>query len=159
LNVSSEALSNGDWTGFRTRSEAGNRTKKTIGGKQMNTVVRCAAVVAVVALIGFGAVGPAAAGERQAAKRGQLSFEGVISAIDFKARTVTVKKKDGTMKFQCAEDCKFYVEGVKEGAKLSHFKVGDKVEIYYSEQNGVLLAHRIAEKGAHADEKERREQR
>lgn len=123
----------------------------------MSKYLRCIGTVVSVAAITLAVALPAQAGERKAEKRGQLSFEGTISAIDFKARTVTVKKKEGTMKFECAENCKFFVKHVKESAKLSNLKVGDKVEVFYTEEGGSLVAHRIAERGSHADHKEKQQ--
>jgi len=114
------------------------------------------AVIALVALA-LGFCGTANAGEGKAAKRDQLSFEGTVSAVDLKAGTVTVKKKDGSMTFQVPAECKIFVERVKTSAKLSHLKVGDKVELYYVAEDGDLVAQRIAERGAQADHKEKRE--
>jgi len=125
----------------------------------MQQVKRVVSAIGVVTLALVCAVSVRGGEERKAEKRGQEYFGGTISAIDFKAQTVTVKKKDGVMTFRCASDCKFFAERVKEGAKLSDFKVGDKVEVYYTVANGEALCHRLAEKGSHADKKEKREEK
>src|SRR5690349_11289932 len=95
---------------------------------------------AVVATAVFGSAFVAKAGdiqqEKKAAKKGEEYFDGDVSAVDFKAGTVTVKKKDaGTMTFAAAQASKFYVKQKKEGAGLSDFKVGDKVEVWYAVNN------------------------
>lgn len=112
-------------------------------------------VTVAVAFVAFGtAVG---AGEKKeekkAAKRGEQYFGGVISSIDFAGRKVTVAKKDaGSMTFQCTDTTRFFVKQKRDMAALKDFKVGDKVEVYYDEDKGVLLCHRLVEEGA-KDEK------
>ena len=123
----------------------------------MQQLKRVVSAIGVVTLALFCAVSVRAGEERKAEKRGQEYFGGTVSAIDFKAQTVTVKQKDGSMTFRCASDSKFFVEHVKTGAKLTDFKVGDKVEVYYTVENGQPVCHRLAEKGSHADKKEKRE--
>src|SRR5437879_637339 len=71
------------------------------------------------------------AGEKKEEKKhpGEEYFEGHVSAIDPKAHTITVKKKDGTMAFTCAADCKYYAKEKKAGATFDDFKVGDHVNV------------------------------
>jgi Cu/Ag efflux protein CusF len=97
--------------------------------------------------------------EKKAAKKGEQYFDGTISAIDFKARSVTVSEKAGGMTFTCNDGTRFYAKQKKEGAKLDDFKVGDKVEVLYVVADGTPTVNRLAEKGAHADKKEKREEK
>lgn len=121
--------------------------------------VRCLTVVALVggmcALPKASLAGEGKA-EKKAAKEGEQYFEGEISAIDFKAKTVTVKEKAGSMTFTCADTTKCYAKQKKEGAKLEDFKVGDKVEVLYVVTAGTPTCRRLAEKGSHADKKEKK---
>jgi len=113
---------------------------------------------AVVATAVFGSAFVAQAGdtkeEKKAAKQGEEFFDGEVSAVDFKAGTVTIKKKDaGTMTFTAAQASKFYVKQKKTGAALTDFKVGDKVEVWYTVDKGTPTIHTLAEQGSHAEKK------
>ena len=112
--------------------------------------------VAVVALTLIPAV--QAAGEKKEEKKhpGQQYYDGKISAIDFKAKTVSIAKKEGSMTFSINDATKCFVEGKKEAAKLDDFKVGDKVNVLYQNVNGTLVASRLAEGGSNADAKEKK---
>ena len=119
---------------------------------------------AVVAATILGSAFVAQAGEnkeeKKAAKEGEEYLSGEISAVDFKANTVSVKKKDaGSMTFQSPASAKYYVKQKKEGATLSDFKVGDKVEVWYVVENGNPTVHRLGEEGAHAEKKARKEEK
>jgi|ERR1051326_496611 Cu/Ag efflux protein CusF len=95
--------------------------------------------------------------EKKAAKEGEQYYDGVISAVDFKANTVTVKKENaGTMTFTSGANAKFYARQKKEGAALTDFKVGDKVEVWYVVDNGTPTLHTLGEKGARAEHKEKK---
>ena len=116
---------------------------------------------AIMAAVVLGSVSVAHAGdnkqEKKAAKDGEEYYEGVISAVDFKANTVTVKKDEaGTMTFTSGAKTKFYARQKKEGAALSDFKVGDKVEVWYTVDAGTPTIHALGEKGAHAEHKEKK---
>ena len=100
-----------------------------------------------------------ASDEKKAEKKGQMLFEGQIASIDLPGKSVSVKKKDGTMTFQVTDATKIYAKGSKETVALGQLQAGEKVEIEYSEQNGKFVASRIAEKGVNADKIEKKEQK
>ena len=87
--------------------------------------------------------GKVAAAEKKVEKPKHQFFSGAIDAIDAKANTVTIKHKDDTKTFQCADKCKFVTEDKKPGATLSDFKVGDKVLVSYAEEDGKLVCLKI----------------
>jgi len=118
----------------------------------IRSIVRVVLAVAVAAGVWSAQAGE----EKKAAKEGKQFFEGVISAVDFKAGTVTVKEKAGTMTFQCTDVTKYYAKK-KEGAALTDFKVGDKVDVQYTVVGGTPTCSRLAEEGSHADKKEKKE--
>lgn len=118
--------------------------------------VAAAVVAAVVLSSALVAQAGEAKSEKRAAKEGKEYFEGVISSVDFKAKTVTVKKDDaGSMTFATGADAKFYPKQKKEGGALSDFKVGDKVEVWYTVDAGNPTLHTLGEKGARAEHKEK----
>jgi len=117
-----------------------------------------AAVVVAAAVVGSACLAHAGDNkqEKKAAKKGEEYFDGDVSAVDFKAGTVTIKKKDaGTMTFTVEQDSKFYVKQKKTGATLTDFKVGDKVEVWYTVSNGTSTIHTLAEQGSHVQKKEK----
>jgi len=70
-------------------------------------------------------------------------YTGLITAIDAKAGTVIIKKEGAESKtFKIGEKTK-YATADKKDAMLTDIKVGDKVTVWYSEEDGVLTAHRI----------------
>jgi Cu/Ag efflux protein CusF len=69
-------------------------------------------------------------------------YTGVIESIDVEKCTVVLKKKDETKTFSCTADCK-YKAGEKEGATLADFKVGDKVLVTYTEEDGKLICSKM----------------
>jgi Cu/Ag efflux protein CusF len=70
-------------------------------------------------------------------------YTGLITAIDAKAGTVIIKKEGAESKtFKIGEKTK-YATVEKKDAMLADIKVGDKVTVWYTEEDGVLTAHRI----------------
>jgi Cu/Ag efflux protein CusF len=69
------------------------------------------------------------------------AFTGEITAVDAKANSLTVKKKDESKTFK-TEGAKVRVVG-KEDATLADLKVGDKVLVVSVEENGALVAKKI----------------
>ena len=122
-----------------------------------NKIVRSLVAVSLAA-VAVTLIPAVRAGEKKEEKKhaGQEYFEGKVSAIDFKAKTVTIAKKEGNMIFAINDATKCFVEGKKDAAKLDDFKVGDKVNVLYKNVNGTLVASRLAEGGSHADEKEKK---
>ncbi|HVM60602.1 MAG TPA: DUF5666 domain-containing protein [Verrucomicrobiae bacterium] len=70
-------------------------------------------------------------------------YTGEVSAIDAKAGTVIVKKGEDSKTFKIGDKTK-YATADKKDAALADIKVGDKVTVMYTEEDGVLTAHRIA---------------
>lgn len=126
--------------------------KGWVGGMAVALVVAAALVAPRMAAAGENKE------EKKASKQGEEYFSGEINSIDFKAGTVAVKKKDsGSMTFQSATTTKYYVKQKKEGASMSDFKVGDKVEVWYVVENGTPTIHRLAEEGSHPEKKAKKE--
>jgi Cu/Ag efflux protein CusF len=69
-------------------------------------------------------------------------FTGLIESIDAKAETVIVKKDTTSKTFKIGEKTKYATADKKEAA-ITDIKVGDKVKVSYTEDNGVATAHRI----------------
>ena len=69
-------------------------------------------------------------------------FTGLIESIDAKAGTVVVKKCTESKSFKIVEKTKFATADKKEAA-IADIKVGDKVNVAYTEENGVATAHKI----------------
>lgn len=69
-------------------------------------------------------------------------FTGVIESIDAKAGTLILKKDTESKTFKVGEKTKYSTLDKKEAA-LADIKVGDKVKVAYTEENGVATAHKI----------------
>jgi Cu/Ag efflux protein CusF len=70
-------------------------------------------------------------------------YTGLITVIDAKAGTVIVKKEGAESKtFKIGEKTK-YSTADKKDAAITDIKVGDKVTVHYTEEDGVLMAHHI----------------
>jgi Cu/Ag efflux protein CusF len=92
-----------------------------------------------------------AEGEKKVEKPKQ--YTGEITKVD--ATSVTVKKKEGDEKtFSVAEKAKVAVPG-KEAGEISDLKVGDKVTVFFKEEAGKEVAHKIV----HADAKPKKEKK
>ncbi len=83
---------------------------------------------------------PAPAPKPEKAKR--QAFTGLIESIDAKAGAVIVKKGTESKTFKVSDKTK-YSTTEKKDATLADIKVGDKVKVGYTDENGVLTAHRI----------------
>jgi hypothetical protein len=135
--------------------------KQTKENRMNNGWIRSVAAALVAAVV-LGLAGVAQANdnkeEKKAAKENEQYFDGVISALDFKVNTVTVKadKDAGSMTFTSATDAKFFARQKKTGVTLSDFKVGDKVEVWYTVDKGTPTFHTLAEKGTHSERKEKK---
>ncbi len=81
----------------------------------------------------------------------QRQFSGTITSIEAAGSSFTVKGTLGSRTFKLASDANITAAG-KSGATLEDLKVGDRVEVSYSEAEGVMMAHRIeaTAKGAEA---------
>jgi len=69
-------------------------------------------------------------------------FTGVIESIDAKAESVIIKKGTESKTFKIGEKTKYATADKKEAA-ITDIKVGDKVKVSFTEDNGVAMAHRI----------------
>jgi Cu/Ag efflux protein CusF len=76
------------------------------------------------------------------AKPARQQFTGTIESIDAKAETVIVKKGTTSKTFKIGEKTKYSTADKKEAA-ITDIKVGDKVKVAYTEENGVATAHKI----------------
>jgi Cu/Ag efflux protein CusF len=84
-----------------------------------------------------------ASAEDKPDKPKKRQYTGTIESIDATAGTVTLKKKDETKTFTCAPDCKMSTADKKE-ATLGDYKVGDKITVSYTEEDGKLLCKKMA---------------
>jgi Cu/Ag efflux protein CusF len=71
------------------------------------------------------------------------AYTGDITAIDAKAGTVIVKKGEADSKTFKIGDKTKYSTADKKDAALTDIKVGDKVTVHYTDEDGVLTAHHI----------------
>jgi hypothetical protein len=91
-----------------------------------------------------------AAAEKKTTKR--KGYKGTIDAIDTAAKTVTVKKATTSKTFKVADDAKFATTDNKN-ASLADLKQGDLVNVRFTDDGDMPVAHRIA----HAAKKEEAE--
>jgi hypothetical protein len=84
--------------------------------------------------------------EKKAKRKG---YKGTIDTIDTSAKTVTVKKATTSKTFKVADDAKF-VTADNKNATLADLKQGDLVNVRFSDDGDMPVAHRIA----HAAKKE-----
>lgn len=103
-------------------------------------LLRAASAVSLIAVAL--AFAPAARAEEKPEKKNRQQATGVIESMDAKAKTVTIKKHDGsTVTFTC--DKSKIATASKETAMMDDLKVGDKVLVVYAEDGGKKVAHRI----------------
>lgn len=87
--------------------------------------------------------------EEKAAPAKMKQVTGEVTAVDAKAKTLTVKGKKGDMALTADE---------KAAAKLGEIKVGDKVMVKYKEMDGKNIATSIAAKKAEKKEEMKKEE-
>ncbi len=109
-------------------------------------LLRVATVIGIAALA-LSFTGPVRAQSTNAPapkpeKAKRQAFTGLIESIDAKAGTVIVKKGTESKTFKVSEKAKFSTADKKD-ATLADIKVGDKVKVAYTDESGVLTAHRI----------------
>ncbi|HUK81415.1 MAG TPA: hypothetical protein VLZ12_02170 [Verrucomicrobiae bacterium] len=77
------------------------------------------------------------------AKPKKHQFTGEITKVDAAAKSVSVKNSKGEEKsFTLTDKAKLSTKD-KETAELSDLKVGDKVTVHYTEENGKDMANKI----------------
>ncbi len=87
---------------------------------------------------------PAPAAAPAPAKPKPQQYTGTVTAIDAKAGSLIVKKGEESKTFKIGEKTKYStVEKPKGAAAVTDIKVGDKITVSYSEEDGVLTAHRV----------------
>lgn len=70
-------------------------------------------------------------------------FTGMIQSVDAAAGAVIVNKDKESKTFKVGEKTK-YSTADKKDAALADLKAGEKVTVAYTEDGGVLMAHKIA---------------
>jgi hypothetical protein len=105
----------------------------------MKAAIRSALALALVATL-LSLTQTASAGGDQ---KGEKKVSGEITAVDTKANTITIKHKTDSMTFALASDVKFGSGGENMNLNLSNLKVGDKVNIHYTEDAGKMFAHKV----------------
>src|SRR5947207_2041516 len=104
-----------------------------------------ATMVLSIAAVAFAFTAPVRAQEGAATpppKAKKQQFTGLIESIDAKAGTVVIKKGTESKSFKIGEKTRYATIDKKEAA-ITDIKVGDKVKVAYSEENGVATAHKI----------------
>ena len=82
-----------------------------------------------------------AQGDKKAEKPTKHAFTGEITKID--GTSVSVKNNKAEEKVFAADKAKIHTKG-KDASELTDLKVGDKVTVSYTEEDGKNVAHRIA---------------
>ena len=102
-----------------------------------------AAMALSIAAVAFSLAAPVRAQDApKPEKPKRHQFTGVIESIDAKAGSAIVKKDTESKTFKIVEKTKYSTIDKKEAA-LADIKVGDKVTVTYTEEGGVLTAHKI----------------
>jgi hypothetical protein len=79
-----------------------------------------------------------------APKPKRQQFTGLVESIDAKTGTVIVKKGETDSKtFKVGDKTRYGTADKPKGAALTDIKVGDKVTVHYTDEDGVLMAHSI----------------
>ena len=111
-------------------------------------LVRMIAVLSVVAVaLTFASVVRAQdtnAPKTKAAKPAMSYATGEITVVNAKAGTLSIKgRKNAEVTFTIAKDCKVSTADKKEAA-VADLKVGDKVMVAYTEEDGAKVAKKIS---------------
>ena len=109
-----------------------------------------AIVLSLVLMFAFTAVTFAAEKAKKAAKK---QVTGEVTAVDAKANTLTVKGKSGDV--TVSTDDKTKITAGKDKKTLADVKVGDKVEVKYTEADGKNTASHVSIKAAPAKKAEK----
>ena len=82
--------------------------------------------------------------EGKAEKPKKHQYTGEIVSVDAAAKTVTVKKKEGDQKTFTLADKTKYATSDKGSAELTDLKAGEKVTVFYTEEDGKVVATKIS---------------
>jgi hypothetical protein len=78
-----------------------------------------------------------------AAKR--YIYSGTLQSIGLQARTITIRASaSDSQKFFVPTDAEIFVKGTNPRGELRDLMVGDGVEVRYTVDDGVAVAHRVA---------------
>jgi hypothetical protein len=102
------------------------------------------AVALGIAALALSFAGPVRAADEPAKpeKPKKHQWTGLVESIDAKAGTAIVKKDTESKTFKIDDKTKYSTLDKKEAA-VTDIKVGDKVTVVYTEEGGVLTAHKI----------------
>jgi Cu/Ag efflux protein CusF len=109
----------------------------------MNAMSKLKLVTLSVAL-GIGCAAPIMAAPATAVPQ-EKTATGIATAIDPQYKTVSVKEFWGARRFNVANDCRVLLPN-NPTASLADLRTGQKLVISYERDQGVLVAHQIAEK-------------
>ena len=70
-------------------------------------------------------------------------YSGTLQSLDLKARTIIVDSSANPQKFVVPTDAQIVVKD-KPKAELGDLMVGDKVQVKYTDDDGVHVAHQIS---------------
>jgi hypothetical protein len=89
-----------------------------------------------------------------APKPKRQQYTGLVASIDAAGGTVVIKKGDADSKtFKIGDKTRYGTADKPKGAALTDIKVGDKVTVHYTEEDGVLMAHSIGVPKSSSSEK------
>jgi cold shock CspA family protein len=111
---------------------------------KMKTMLTYTATTAAVALLSMAYVSPALGGDSRTAAPKEKTFKGSVSAVDVPDKTLSVKGFFFTRNFHMGNDCKVSLED-RAVASLAELRPGQKVDVRYEDDNGVLIAMNIAQ--------------
>jgi len=109
----------------------------------MKTMRTCTAATALVALLSLAQASPAADNGSCNAAMKEKTFTGDVTAVDAPEKTLSVKGFWLTRNFNTAADCK--VSLGDKAAALAELRPGQRVDVRYESDNGVLIARSIAQ--------------
>src|ERR1051326_5428025 len=108
------------------------------------TTLRTLSVFCGSALVLAGTVAAFADESAGATPTRDRSCTGVITALDPKEKTVTIKRFWFSKTFNVPDNCAIAV-GDKKDAALNNLRRGQKIEVTYKDARGVLVANRIVQ--------------
>lgn len=86
----------------------------------------------------------AAAAQASASPTHQKDVTGIATGVDQQDKTVRVKTFWGTKRLNIADDCRVSMQD-KPDATLEDLRPGQKLEVNYADNQGVLVVHQIAQ--------------
>lgn len=70
-------------------------------------------------------------------------YSGILRSLDLKARAIIVDGATGPQKFAVPTDAEIVVKGKPKGS-LDDLMVGGRVQVKYTDEDGVYVAHQIS---------------